>query len=35
VLDGCRLMVAHDRRHMEQARRVMQMPGFPAPQAAR
>jgi hypothetical protein len=29
VLDGWRLMVAHDRRHVEQARRVMQSPGFP------
>lgn len=29
VLDGCRLMVAHDRRHFEQARRVTQSPGFP------
>jgi hypothetical protein len=29
VLDGCRLIVAHDRRHFEQARRVMQSPGFP------
>ena len=30
VLDACRLMVAHDRRHMEQARRVTTTPGFPA-----
>lgn len=29
VLDGWRLMFAHDRRHFEQARRVMQTPGFP------
>ena len=29
VLDGWRLMVAHDRRHFEQARRVMESPGFP------
>jgi hypothetical protein len=29
VLDGCRLIVAHDRRHFEQARRVMQSAGFP------
>jgi hypothetical protein len=29
VLDGCRLMVAHDHRHVEQARRVMQSPAFP------
>jgi hypothetical protein len=29
VLDGCRLVVAHDRRHFEQARRVTQLPGFP------
>ena len=28
VLDGLRLMVAHDHRHMEQARRVMQSPDF-------
>ena len=30
VLDACRLMAAHDRRHFEQARRVMTSPGFPA-----
>jgi hypothetical protein len=30
VLDGCRLIVAHDRRHVEQARRVMLAPEFPA-----
>ena len=30
VLDGCRLMAAHDRRHMEQAQRVMALPEFPA-----
>lgn len=29
VLDGCRLMLAHDRRHFEQARRVMALPQFP------
>jgi hypothetical protein len=29
VLDGCRLVLAHDRRHLEQARRVMSEPGFP------
>lgn len=29
VMDGLRLMVAHDRRHFEQARHVMQSPGFP------
>ena len=29
VLDGCRLMAAHDRRHVEQARRVMALDGFP------
>jgi hypothetical protein len=29
VLDGCRLIVAHDHRHFEQARRVTQAPGFP------
>src|SRR5215831_12004146 len=28
VLDGLRLLVAHDRRHFEQARRVRQSPGF-------
>jgi hypothetical protein len=30
VLDGLRLLVAHDRRHFEQARRVMQSPDFAA-----
>jgi hypothetical protein len=30
VLDGCRLMTVHDRRHVEQARRVMLEPEFPA-----
>jgi hypothetical protein len=29
VLDGCRLILAHDRRHFEQARRVTSSPGFP------
>jgi DinB superfamily len=29
VLDGCRLIATHQRRHFEQARRVMQEPGFP------
>jgi len=29
VLDGWRLMFAHDRRHFEQARRVTLSPGFP------
>jgi hypothetical protein len=29
VLDGWRLLLAHDRRHFEQARRVTQLPGFP------
>lgn len=29
VLDAWRLMVAHERRHFEQARRVTQTPGFP------
>jgi hypothetical protein len=33
VLDGCRLIVAHDRRHVEQARRVALSPGFPPPAA--
>jgi hypothetical protein len=27
VLDGCRLVLAHDRRHLEQARRVTSSPG--------
>ena len=31
VLDGCRLVVAHDRRHFEQARRVTLLPQFPGP----
>jgi hypothetical protein len=31
VLDGCRLLVAHDRRHFEQARRVIRLAEFPAP----
>ena len=31
VLDGWRVVVAHDHRHVEQARRVMQSPGFPHP----
>jgi hypothetical protein len=30
VLDGWRLVLAHDRRHIEQARRVTQSRGFPA-----
>jgi hypothetical protein len=29
VLDGWRLIVAHERRHLEQARRVTQSPNFP------
>jgi hypothetical protein len=29
VLDACRILIAHDRRHFEQARRVMALPGFP------
>jgi hypothetical protein len=29
VLDGWRLIVAHERRHVEQARRVTELPGFP------
>mgnify|MGYP003348727366 CR=1 FL=1 len=29
VLDGWRLVVAHDWRHIEQARRVTALPGFP------
>jgi hypothetical protein len=35
VLDGARLMLAHDHRHIEQARRVMQSPGFPGQQPGR
>ena len=30
VLDGARLVLAHDHRHVEQARRVTQSPGFPS-----
>ena len=30
VLDGCRLIVAHERRHFEQARRVTREPAFPS-----
>ena len=30
VLDGWRIIVAHERRHVEQGRRVIQSPGFPA-----
>jgi hypothetical protein len=33
VLDACRLIVAHDRRHVEQARRVVLSPEFPRPHA--
>ena len=29
VLDGWRLVLAHDRRHVEQARAVMRLPAFP------
>jgi hypothetical protein len=29
LLDACRLIVAHERRHLAQARAVMAMPGFP------
>ena len=35
VLDALRLIAAHDRRHLEQARRVTRMPEFPAAHAAR
>ena len=35
VLDACRLMAAHDRRHMQQAQRVMSMPEFPGPNGIR
>jgi hypothetical protein len=30
VLDGCRIIVTHERRHFEQARRVTQARGFPS-----
>jgi hypothetical protein len=30
VLDGCRLVVAHDHRHYDQALRVVAAPGFPS-----
>jgi hypothetical protein len=30
VLDGCRLLAAHDRRHLEQARRVTSSANFPS-----
>ena len=30
VLDGCRLIVTHEHRHLEQARRVTLEPGFPS-----
>ncbi len=29
LLDACRLIVAHERRHLAQAMRVMETPGFP------
>jgi hypothetical protein len=29
VLDGWRILVAHERRHVEQGRRVIRSPGFP------
>lgn len=29
LLDACRVIVAHEQRHILQARRVMQLPGFP------
>jgi hypothetical protein len=29
LLDAYRILVAHERRHFQQAERVMQMPGFP------
>jgi hypothetical protein len=30
LLDAYRILVAHERKHFEQARRVMQTEGFPA-----
>jgi hypothetical protein len=29
LLDAYRILVAHERRHLEQAERVMRAPGFP------
>jgi hypothetical protein len=29
MLDACRIVVAHERRHFEQARRVTEAEGFP------
>jgi hypothetical protein len=29
LLDACRVIVAHEQRHMLQARRVTQLPEFP------
>jgi len=34
VLDGWRLILAHERRHVRQAEAVLRMPGFPASQSA-
>jgi hypothetical protein len=30
ILDACRIIVAHERRHVEQARQVTRTPGFPS-----
>jgi hypothetical protein len=30
VLDGYRIVAAHNQRHIDQARRVLQSPGFPS-----
>lgn len=35
VRDALRILVAHQRRHIQQAQRVMQTAGFPAPKATR
>ncbi len=29
AIDACRIIVAHERRHLAQAQRVMDSPGFP------
>ncbi len=33
MLDACRIVVAHNRRHLRQARRVTEVPGFPRAEA--
>jgi len=34
MLDACRIVVAHNRRHLRQARRVTEVQGFPRAEAA-